>query len=83
LGLPSAISGHQNYYYWGPRDYTGEVVIALGMNPGELGALWGDVRPAGYVHHLYAMPYENFVIYVCRKPKQSLQAMWPDLKKWN
>ena len=23
MGLPPAISGHQNYYYWGPRGYTG------------------------------------------------------------
>src|SRR5262249_19780765 len=25
-GLPKAISGHQNYFLWGPRDYTGESV---------------------------------------------------------
>src|SRR5205823_362367 len=27
--LPQAISGHQNYFLWGPRDYTGEVVLVL------------------------------------------------------
>jgi hypothetical protein len=31
LGLPHAISGHNNYYLWGPQKYTGEVVIAVGM----------------------------------------------------
>ena len=25
-GLPKAISGHNQYGYWGPRGYTGEIV---------------------------------------------------------
>src|ERR1035437_6529351 len=29
-GLPKAISGHQNYFLWGPREYTGESVIVMG-----------------------------------------------------
>src|SRR5205814_10556805 len=29
LALPAAISGHQNYFLWGPRDWTGEVVLVL------------------------------------------------------
>jgi hypothetical protein len=28
-GLPKAISGHQSYYLWGPREYTGESVIVM------------------------------------------------------
>ena len=28
-GLPKAISGHQTYFLWGPRDYTGESVIVM------------------------------------------------------
>jgi hypothetical protein len=27
LGLPPAISGHQNYFLWGQRDWTGEVIL--------------------------------------------------------
>ena len=29
-GLPKAISGHQNYFLWGPRGYTGESMIVMG-----------------------------------------------------
>jgi hypothetical protein len=29
-GLPPAISGHQNYFLWGPRGYTGESLIVIG-----------------------------------------------------
>ncbi len=28
-GLPPAISTHQNYFLWGPRDYTGDSMIIL------------------------------------------------------
>src|ERR1044071_1559708 len=28
-GLPPALSGHQNYFLWGPRDWTGEVALVL------------------------------------------------------
>jgi hypothetical protein len=29
-GLPPAISGHNNYFLWGPREHDGSVVIRLG-----------------------------------------------------
>src|SRR5260370_12473558 len=29
LGLPPSISGHQNYFLWGPRDWTGEDAFEL------------------------------------------------------
>ncbi len=32
FGLPPAISGHQNYFLWGPRDWTSEVVLVLDTN---------------------------------------------------
>jgi hypothetical protein len=83
LGLPGAISGHQNYYFWGPGDDTGGVIIALGMNPTVLRTYFADVRPGGTVHHPYSMPYENFTIFVCRGPKRPLNEIWPDLKNWS
>jgi 4-amino-4-deoxy-L-arabinose transferase-like glycosyltransferase len=83
LGLPPAISGHQNYYYWGPRDYTGEIVIALGASPQDLKRYFEDIKQVAYVRHPYAMPYENFAIFLCRGPKRSLQEIWPEVKKWN
>ena len=35
LGLPKAISGHANYWYWGPREYTGKIMIVLGHTSRE------------------------------------------------
>jgi len=31
-GLPKAISNHQSYWLWGPREYTGQIVIVLGSD---------------------------------------------------
>ena len=28
--LPKAISGHQSYWLWGPRNYSGQAVIVVG-----------------------------------------------------
>ena len=30
LGLPPALSGHNNYYLWGPRGHDGSVIIIVG-----------------------------------------------------
>jgi hypothetical protein len=82
-GLPEAISGHQNYFYWGPRGYTGEIVIVLGGNLKELTANFNSVERVADLNNPYAMTFENHPIYVCRGIKQNLQEMWPRLKNWD
>ena len=39
MGLPNAISGHQSYFYWGPRGYTGECMIVMDDNAERLSEL--------------------------------------------
>jgi dolichyl-phosphate-mannose-protein mannosyltransferase len=81
LGLPHAISGHNNYYLWGPQQYTGEVVIAVGMPLEDLKLLFGQIELAATINNEYAIPEENNLpVYVCRKPKMTLQQAWPGLK---
>jgi hypothetical protein len=82
-GLPKAISNHQSYFFWGPRDYTGESVIVMGMGRRELESYFSSVEAVGNVGHPFAMPYEHFPIYYCRQPKIPLQEMWPRIKKWD
>ena len=83
LGLPPAISGHNNYYLWGPQGRDGSVVIVLGGDLKKLQELYGDVQVAGRIDTAYAMPYEtNLPIYVLRRPKVSLAALWPTLKHY-
>ncbi len=80
--LPFAISGHQNYYFWGPRGYTGEVIIAVGKPEAELKEMFFSVEPVGVVNHPYAMPFEHGTIYLCRGAKAPLRAIWPQQKLW-
>jgi hypothetical protein len=81
-GLPPAISGHQNYYLWGPRGYTGESMIVMGDRRERLERLFTSVEFAGHVAHPYAMPYQHIDIYYCRGMKTPLSELWPKIKAW-
>ena len=85
LGLPKAISGHVNYWYWGPRNYTGESIIVLGAPRERLERSFAKVEPKGEVGNPYAMANEHFTIYLCTQPKggRTLQQNWPKLKNWD
>ncbi|HEV3459618.1 MAG TPA: glycosyltransferase family 39 protein [Thermoanaerobaculia bacterium] len=82
LGLPQAISGHLSYYLWGPRGYTGEVMIVLDDNRETLERLFRGVELAGRVYHPYSMPYEHFDVFVCRGLRQPMAALWPRIKRY-
>jgi Dolichyl-phosphate-mannose-protein mannosyltransferase len=79
-GLPHAISGHNQYGYWGPRGYSGDVVIAIGFSEARLEQSFDEVTPMKTISPPHALPEEsNLTIYVCRKPKMNLAASW---KQW-
>ncbi len=66
---------------WGPQQYTGEVVIAVGMPIEDLKPLFGQIDLAATINNEYAIPEENNLpVYVCRQPKMTLQQAWPRLK---
>jgi hypothetical protein len=82
--LPKAISGHNNYYLWGPGDCTGEVVISIGVPLSRLEVVFDDVEQVDTSDCEYCMPDEdNLPIYVGRNPKASLQEIWPQVKHYN
>jgi Dolichyl-phosphate-mannose-protein mannosyltransferase len=83
LGLPKAISAHQNYFYWGPRGYTGDCLIVMDDDRETLLTIFEDVQQVGVVGHPLAMPYENGKpVHLCRRPKVPLDQLWPKIKKW-
>jgi hypothetical protein len=80
-GLPHAISTHNSYWIWGPGEKPGEVLIAVGGDPKDYHAMYDDVQQAATVISEYAMPYEtNLPVYLCRRPKMTLQQVWPRAK---
>ena len=81
--LPPAISGHNNYFLWGPRGHDGSVIIVIGGNRAEMETQFRSVDQAGFINTPYAMPYETGKpIYVLRGAKVPLDAMWPGLKHY-
>ncbi len=82
-GLPQAISGHQNYFLWGPRGYTGESMIVMDDNESTLEREFTSVRKVAHVSHPYSMPYQHFDVYYCQGLKEPVSEFWPHVKNWN
>ena len=83
-GLPKAICPHQNYFLWGPRNYTGEIVILVGSaHIEDARPFFQSVEIAAEVDNPYAIPSENRPILLARGLKTNLHELWPKLKKWN
>jgi hypothetical protein len=82
-GLPFAISGHNNYYLWGPHGYTGEVMIVInGATIDEMKEYYADVQIAAEMGNPYSMPYEHRHIFLVRGRKSNLTTDWPELKHY-
>src|ERR1700683_4904613 len=83
-GLPKAICPHQNSFLWGPREYTGEIVILVGSARIEdARKVFASVEPVADLDNPYAIPNENRPILLARGLKTNLQQLWPRLKDWD
>ena len=82
-GLPNAISGHNNFWFWGPRGYTGDVVIRVGALAERAQNHFQRVTVAATFDNPYGLFYEQRPILLCRGLKQNLQTIWPDQKHWD
>jgi len=82
-GLHPSLSGHQTWFLWGPRGYTGNCMIVLDDDQETLEKLWTNVE---YVGRTPDNPYaleRNLTIYICRGFKNgTLADLWPKLKRW-
>ena len=82
-GLPPALSGHQTYFLWGPRGYSGNCLIVLDDKREVLERLFEHVEYAGQsADNPYALE-RKIPVFICRGAKfGSLAALWPKLKRW-
>ena len=65
--LPPAISGQNNYWLWGPRGCTGDLVIAIVHDkPEDLLKKYKSVDIVGHMDNPWAMPFEHRNIYLLR-----------------
>jgi hypothetical protein len=85
--LPPVISGHNNYFLWGPGACTGQVLIAVGYSPADF-----QGPPTHYAHITlaatercdYCISYEdNLPITVVSGPTESNPIrLWPSVKHY-
>ena len=86
--MPPVISGHNNYYLWGPGTCTGQVLIIVGYAPRDLQrahARYAHITLAATERCPYCVAYENDLpIYVLSGlTGSSLARLWPALKHYD
>lgn len=81
LGLPVAISGHQNYWLWGDHGYTGkEMIVVTDAKPASMADVYRACTVAAHQTSPYTMPWEQRYIYVCHDRYKSYASDWAALK---
>ncbi len=82
-GLPASLSGHQTWFLWGPRGYSGKCMIVLDDKRERLEQLWDHVEYVGTsADNPYALE-EEIPVFICRGPKfATLAQIWPMIKRW-
>ena len=84
-GLPPALSGHNNYWLWGPRGYTGNVVIDVNGDCGrsDFPGLFKSARLVRRFDRPWVISYEHDIpISLCTGITQPLSALWPKLRHY-
>jgi 4-amino-4-deoxy-L-arabinose transferase-like glycosyltransferase len=83
-GLPKAISGHNNYYIWGPGSCNGQVVLTIGLSMSDNLKSYRNVTQVGMIECVYCMNSENNLpLYLCTNPIAPPSVIWPQLKHYD
>jgi hypothetical protein len=82
-GLPPSLSGHQTWFLWGPRGYSGNCMIVLDDEKEALEKYWSNVEYVGTsADNPYALE-KQIPVFICRGAKfGALTDLWPNLKRW-
>jgi 4-amino-4-deoxy-L-arabinose transferase-like glycosyltransferase len=79
-GLPGVVSPTGSYWFFGPGDLPGEVVVTIGVSPSDLREFFDSVETAATVSHPWAVEEErHLTINVGTGARTTLQALWPAL----
>jgi hypothetical protein len=77
------VSGHNQYWLWGPRGHDGNVVIDIDGDCGAKKHLFRSAEKAATFTAPYIMPYEDHMpLMVCRGIREPLSTLWPGLKHY-
>jgi hypothetical protein len=78
------ISGHNQYFLWGPRGYTGDVLICVGDNCDSAVPYFRSGTLEAQLEAAWIQPSEfGIPIMLCRGIKKPLAELWPLTKFYN
>jgi hypothetical protein len=81
-GLPVAISGHQNYFYWGSNGYTGESMLTLGNDRNDYLKSYEEVIDLGAFDAPWIMDHEHHHYFLLKHRRKSYAPEWAEFKYW-
>jgi hypothetical protein len=80
--LPHAVSGHLQYYIWGPGQKSWDIVIAVTSDLSRISQCYWEIEKKAYVGNRF-WPYGDYIC-VCRVRQNSMskEVIWLRLKEW-
>lgn len=79
-GLPPVVCAQGTFYNFGPGERPGAVAITIGENRERLLQLFDSVETAGHLTNpLTVTEEQDLTIYVARRPRRTLQQIWPEV----
>jgi hypothetical protein len=92
-GLPSAVSGHNTYWWWGPGNPHATTVVAVLPGPVDddgggaayLRQFFTSVRTVATLSNPYGIRNQEFGghVYLCTGPRRPWGKMWPQLRSYS
>ena len=77
LGLPGAISTHNNYWLWGTRGFTGEVALVIDDSETRVREIFEEVERVADVSCEYCMPsVSRMSVFLCRRSQLPVSELW-------
>ncbi len=80
------LSQHNNYWFWGPGARDPQTVLIVGTrHPERFQPFFGQIDKAATIDNPLGLDNDErgAGVYVCRQPKVSLRAEWPNGKDFN
>lgn len=79
--LPPALSGHNQYFFWGLRDQQPAHILRVGRHADRLKPYCAQMQVLGTTHSRYARSFENGkAIAFCRDVHPSLSTLWSSFR---
>jgi 4-amino-4-deoxy-L-arabinose transferase-like glycosyltransferase len=91
-GLPRAVSGQNNFWWWGPGNPRATTVVAVGPGPKDatdydayLRRFFGEVTAVARLGNREGVDNEERGghVYICRRPVQPWGRLWPRLQHYD